>query len=195
MSKEKKIKIKPDANELDKKVIEDTAKATAKEVISELKKQGLIKDNKQTAFQKTETLLYNYNNFMATIEDKYTQIRMIMDEGLSRRSNSVSSFSKQPSYDFKNDSEKAEDKIEMLQQSIKNTQGYIDIIDAAIIKIKDDQYYEIITMKYFENKTREEIAEYFEKDASTISRNKNRLVKTLSIKLFSDDVLQELFVS
>lgn len=184
-----------ESNCFDKKVIEDAARATAREVVLQLKKQGLIKDSKQTAFQKTETLLYNYNNFKISVEDKYAQIRLIIDEGLSRKSNSISSFSNQPNYEYKNDSEKAEDKIEMLQQSIINTQGYIDIIDSAIAKIKTDPYYEIITMKYLEDKTREEIAEYFEKDVTTISRNKNRLIKSLSITLFSDDVLQELFVS
>jgi len=48
-------------------------------------------------------------------------------------------------------------------------------------------------MKYFESKTREEIAEELEVDVSTITRNKNRLINTLKITLFSDEVIYELF--
>ncbi len=40
------------------KYIDEAVKKTA----SEFKRQGLLKDNRQTPFQKTETLLYNYNN-------------------------------------------------------------------------------------------------------------------------------------
>lgn len=48
-------------------------------------------------------------------------------------------------------------------------------------------------MKYFEGKTREEIAEHFDVDVSTISRNKNRLINLLQIRLFSDEVIYQIF--
>ena len=57
----------------------------------------------------------------------------------------------------------------------------------------EDEYYEIIRLKYFEKKKGEEIAEYFDVETSTISRNKNRLINVLKIYLFSDDVVNELF--
>jgi len=41
--------------------------------------------------------------------------------------------------------------------------------------------------------SREEIAEELEVDVSTITRNKNRLINTLKISLFSDEVIYELF--
>ena len=40
--------------------------------VSELKRQNLIVEGKQSPFQKTETLLFNYNNFKAVIKDKET---------------------------------------------------------------------------------------------------------------------------
>ena len=38
--------------------------------ILELKRQNLIVEGKQSPFQKTETLLFNVNNFKAVIKDK-----------------------------------------------------------------------------------------------------------------------------
>ena len=174
-------------------VIETTAKITAKEVVSELRKQGLLKNNRQSPFQKTETLLYNYNNFHEAIKDKYLQIETIQTEGIPKKSSSISSFSSQPIYEFKSDADKAEEKIECLEQSIQTTKNFIKVIDAAVIALKGDPYFEIIRLKYFEGQTREEIAEHFEVDVSTISRNKNRLINILQIRLFSDEVIYQIF--
>lgn len=177
----------------DKKIIETTAQATAREVVSELKRQGLLKDNRHSPFQKTETLLYNYINFKAAINDKYEQIESIRCEGLPQKSKSITSFPGNASYEIKSESEKAEEKIESIEGSIQTTRNFIKVIDAAIDMLKNDSYFDVIKMKYFEGKTREQIAEYFEVDVSTISRNKNRLVNMLQIRLFSDEVIYQIF--
>lgn len=160
---------------------------------SELRRQGLLKDNKRTPFQKTEILLYNYNNFKAAIQDKYEQIEAIKKVGLPKRSTSITTFSSSPTYEIKTDSDKAEEKIEAIEQSIQVTKNFISVIDAALDMLKDDHYFDIIRMKYFEGKTREEIAEHFDVDVSTISRNKNRLINLLQIRLFSDEVIYQIF--
>lgn len=67
-------------------------------------------------------------------------------------------------------------------------------IDDALKEIEDDIYYEIIPLTYFKNETRENIAERFNTTERTISRNKGRLVNQLKVKLFSDDVIYELFL-
>jgi len=174
--------------------ISKTSEETAKAIVSELKRQSLLKDNKQNPFQKTERLLYNYNNFKEAIDDKRKQIKTILEIGLSKKSKSITSWSgnggliNTPSED-----EKVEDKIESIESSIVVTKKFITIIDAALDKIRDDPYFEIIQMKYFDGKTREEIADDFEVDVSTITRNKNRLINALKITLFSDEVIYELF--
>ena len=137
-------------------MIEKYIDETIQRYTSELRRQGLLKDNKRTPFQKTEVLLYNYNNFKAAIQDKYEQ-------------------------------------IEAIEQSIQVTKNFISVIDAALDILKDDHYFDIIRMKYFEGKTREEIAEHFDVDVSTISRNKNRLINLLQIRLFSDEVIYQIF--
>lgn len=163
------------------------------ELLIELKKKGFAKHNKQTAFQKTEQLLYNYMNFKQVIADKQKAIEQIKQEGIQKRSKSIVNFTGNYQLDTRNDFEKAEEQIEALENSIMITKRYIEIIDAALDMLKDDHYFDIIRMKYFEGKTREEIAEHFDVDVSTISRNKNRLINLLQIRLFSDEVIYQIF--
>ena len=164
-----------------------------RELLIELKKKGFAKHNQQTAFQKTEQLLYNYMNFKQVIADKQKAIEQIKQEGIQKRSKSIVNFTGNYQLDTRNDFEKAEEQIEALENSIMITKRYIEIIDAALSKLEDDNYYDLIRLRYFEGKTREEIAEYFNVDVATVSRNKNRLINILKIHLFSDEVICEIF--
>ena len=67
-------------------------------------------------------------------------------------------------------------------------------IEDALKEIENDIYYDVIPMFYFHNETREYIAERFGCTETTISRNKTRLLNQLKLKLFSDDVIFELFL-
>lgn len=184
-----KAKVIPD----ERKYIEETARITAERVVLEFQKKGLLKDNKQSAFQKTEILLYNYNNFKEAIKDKQEQIKNIKKMGVNKKSKSITTYSSGNYFDNKSEEEKSEDKIQDLENSIKITKNLISVIDKSLEKLHDDEYFKIINLKYFENKKYEEIAELLEVDVSTVSRNKNRLINMLKIYLFSDDVINELF--
>lgn len=52
-------------------------------------------------------------------------------------------------------------------------------ITAALRQLSDDPYTDIIYLQYRDNKTIEAIAEYYDKDISTIKRNKKRLIKII----------------
>lgn len=123
-----------------KQIINDTVNMT----VLKLKMAGLLNDGRKTAYQKTEELLKNYNQF--------------------------------------------------LQSDQPYTKKLVSKINEALYEIKDDIYYEIIPLCYFEGETRENIAEYFNTTVTTISRNKNRLVNKMKVILFSDDVIYELFL-
>ena len=122
------------------KIITDTVNMT----VLKLKMAGLMKDDRKSAYQKTEELLKNYNIFLK---------------------------SDQPF-----------------------TQKLIEKLNESLCSIEDDSYYEIIPMIFFEHRSREEAAEYYDTTVTTISRNKNRLVNRLKKLLFSDDVIFELFL-
>jgi DNA-directed RNA polymerase specialized sigma subunit len=123
-------------------IIQETINCT----IAKLKMSGLMKDNRQTAFQKTEQILKNYNE----LKKAYSE------DGTAKK--------------------------------------FVDIVDNALNEILDDAYYDIIPMIYFENQTREMVAEYFDTTVTTISRNKRRLINRLKYLIFADDVIYELFL-
>lgn len=177
-------------------VIETVAKQTAKQTVFELRKQGMMNDEKQTPFQKTESLLYNYNSFLAAIEDKQEQINEIEWQGLRKRSNSVipSPGRGTKSIDERSNQDKIDERIAEIQASIATTKRFIGVINAALDKLrKSEIYYELIPMKYFQGKSNNEIAEYFQCDIRTIYRQKKRIVTKLQIRLFSDDTINQLY--
>lgn len=83
--------------------------------------------------------------------------------------------------------------IENNPENSLKTQQFIKLIDDSLISIEQDPYFSIIEMKYFENKTRDEIAAFFDVEPKTITRNKKRLVNKIKVMLFSDDTISELF--
>ena len=175
-------------------LINHTVQKAVNEAVLELKRQNLIVDGRQTPFQKTETLLFNYNNFVAAVKDSEDQIKEIKAMGLAKKSKSITSFAGDTGYvEVKSDLEKAEEKIEMIEFRIQTTKNFIKVIDDAICSLEDDPYYELIEMRYFNGCSRDEIAEYFNCDVKTVTRNKNRLINLLQIRLFSDEVIQHIF--
>lgn len=175
-------------------LIDSTVKRTASETVAELKRNNLLSKGRQTPFQKTETLLFNYNNFKAAVSDKERQIEELKNYGLRKKSSSVTSFTGGDGLiEVKSEMEKLEEKIELLESSIQTTKNFIKIIDDAVLMLSDDPYFDLIRLRYFDGKTREEIAEYYDCDSSTISRNKNRLINKLQIRLFSDEVIMQIF--
>lgn len=84
--------------------------------------------------------------------------------------------------------------IENDPENTLKTKKLVRIIDRALKSIETDQYYSIIEMYYFEHKTREQIAEFYDVDEKTVSRNKRRLLNEIRIILFSDTTIEELFL-
>lgn len=153
----------------------------------------MLKPTRDSAFMKTEKLLWNYNQFKKVIEKKQQEIDIIKAIGLSDRSKSIVIMSHNRTLDQRTPGEKAEDRVEEIQDSMVHLQGYIKAIDAALETISHDEYFELIELYYFEGKTREDVADYFEVDVATVSRHKKKLIDTMKIHLFPDDSIMELF--
>ncbi len=65
-------------------------------------------------------------------------------------------------------------------------------VDVALEQIRDDPFYAIIPLYYFEKETREIIAEYFNVSEKTVTRNRKRLIRQMAVILFSDDVIMDI---
>lgn len=166
---------------------------TQAEMMKQLKKHKLIKPIENSPYQRTEKLLYNYNQFKKAIQNKQELIAEIESEGLARRSKDLVIMSGNHNMDTSTDAERAEAKIEVIKASINKIKGFIKLIDNALGKIRTDNYFDIIRMKYFEGFTHEDISYELGCDVSTVNRNKTRLINILKIYLFLDDSIVEFF--
>lgn len=184
------------AKTINKKEAEQLINDTVAKTVEELLKQKLIKKKDMNTYQKTEQLLYHYNDFKDAVKDKQEMIEQIKQVGLSKTSCSIIPMPQDTGFKYiPSEQEKIDKEIATLESSIAVTKNYIKIIDNALKTIADDPYSEIIRMCYFEGMKHSEAARQWAipVDESTIGRNKNRLVNKLSIYLFSDDVIKELY--
>ena len=79
-----------------------------------------------------------------------------------------------------------------VQASVEGTVQAVALIDKCMAAIKDDPYYKILEMRYIEGRTQEDIADVFNCSQVTVSKNKSRLIKELSIRLFPNQVISEM---
>ena len=181
---------------LTKKETEQLINATVAKTVEELMKQKLVKKKDMNTYQKTEQLLYNYNDFKKVIKDKQEMIEQIKQVGLSKTSCSFIPMPQDLGFKYiPSEQEKIDSEIAALEASIAVTKNYIKIIDNALKTIQNDPYYSVIEECYFKGNKHSTVANEWHTvvDETTIGRNKNRLVKKLAIYLFSDDVIKELY--
>ena len=80
-------------------------------------------------------------------------------------------------------------KIRLIEQKIERDEAEIKDMDAALSQIKNDSYYRLIEMRFFQKMNRDEIAEKFPCDSRTVSRQLGRLLDTVNISLYGADAL------
>lgn len=164
-------------------------KEIIKLLLQELEVIGMLK-KKNDIFKNTEAILYSYSTIKETIVQRKTQIKELKKYGLPKKSSSAKIYSSNKIYIEENDL--LDTTIKNIEKSIIKTKVILDYINSILLKFNKDPYYEIIKLKYFDNKTIEEIAEIMEKDISTITRNKNRLINTLKMYLLPNEILTDI---
>jgi uncharacterized protein YktA (UPF0223 family) len=174
---------------------------TVKETILALKSENFFNDTKKTpvtsksAYAKTETLLYNYNGFKRIVQDKMQEIADLRKYGVPQKSSMSGGERVQSSRNVQGivlQEESVEQAVRSVEASVQGTVAAINLIDKCMATLKRDPYYDVLEMRYFEGRTLEDIGVYFGCDHTTISRNKNRLVKELAMRIFPDDAISEM---
>jgi DNA-directed RNA polymerase specialized sigma subunit len=182
--------------QIDQSTLETITQLVVKTTIKTLEDKGLIKSDKKerSAYQKTEQLLYNYNGFKRVVEDKLKEIEEIKQYGVPTKSKSITQFGGASGtvQGIVLDEESVESAVRTRLASVQDTVHVISNIDKCMQKISTDQYFDILEMRYFEDRTLEDIAVYYGCGVATISRNKNRLVKELALLLFPNEVVNEI---
>ena len=177
------------------------AEIVATAVVEALEKRGLVgkadnsveKKTEKTAFQKTESLLFNYMGFKRIVREKELEIEEIRAYGVPRSCavhEFVSGGSVQKGIVLEEESVEAA--VATVQRSVQGTVQAIALIDKCMAALKNDPYYEVLEMRYFEGRTLEDIAVTMKCTSMTISRNRTRLVKELSLRLFPDQAVSEM---
>ncbi|NOW92352.1 hypothetical protein BCD91_004375 [Clostridium beijerinckii] len=172
------------------KTIEKTAMETAKAIVAELRVQNMIK-KELSYYKKVELLLYNYENLKDAIKQKDEEIRHIERYGLPQASGSI------VVYQTSGGGISPEDRYLQLIDRYKvekiETQRDLIRIENALDKIREDRYFDIIQLKYLnlqkdKLETDEKIAERLDKDQSTVTRNRKRLMNKLITILFPESI-------
>lgn len=154
---------------------------------------------KDINYSKTETVLWNYNRMKKSVQYLQEKLDKLISEKEKLAKSIIKSkrvVLKEENQNYYYTDETLENSINELKQLIIKTKAEISFIDKCISELRDDEYYEIISMWYFKGKkegyTREKIAEYYDCDVDTVTRNRKRLVNKLKFLLFAKDSLHNL---
>jgi len=139
-------------------------------------------------FRETEILLYNYPALKLKVAEDEEFLYNPEAEAKPRgnRSKDIVMFSTRNTAGHGLDLDQY---TKSVKSSMMRTRQAVLRIDRVLETIRDDKYFGIIPMRYWDGITFEDIALNFECDESTVRRNKSRLVNKLKIVLFGIDAL------
>ena len=164
----------------------------ADKIIERMKNEKEIKAEKQlTPFQKTEKLLSELALLKGAIDSKNMLIEDLKKEGISIQKKKTE-VNVQASKVYLSELEKVENKIEKLEEEIARIENVVNMVERALDTIKNNKYYDIIAMKYFDELTFEHISEKLNISVITAKRYKNKMIRQLQLVIFSDDVIKNI---
>lgn len=180
--------------QMNKTEMQEFAELVASAVVKALGTTKPVEQSKpeKTAYQKTEQLLYNYNGFKRIVAERMQEIEDIRKYGVPQ-SCAVKEYVNKGNTvrGLVLEEESVESAVRSVERSVEGTVQVISLIDKCMNALKSDPYYSILEMRYFEGRTQEDIAVTLGCNQATVARNKSRLVKELSMRLFPDQVAQE----
>jgi DNA-directed RNA polymerase specialized sigma24 family protein len=139
------------------------------------------------AFKATEKRLYAYSIIKLKILDLKDRVTEIQAHGVQTKSKSIIKYSKTG---IRLSSEEIADALIMdIAAEIAGNEAEIETVDKALATIADDPYAEVIRLKYFEGKNKDDISALLHCDKTTVWRNASRLVSRLSVFLYGVSAL------
>lgn len=147
----------------------------------------------RSAYQKSEALLYSYRNFQKLIKERLLEIEELKKYGVPR-SSAVKEYVQRGNIPqgIITEEESVDSAVATVQRSMERTVEAVQLIDKAMESLKNDPYYKILEWIYFEGRTQEDVAAELNCSQGTISNNRKRLVKELSLRLFPNQAINEM---
>lgn len=188
--------------QIDKQTMVEFAEIVAQSVVKALNCQNHQNSNigkqqpkaEKSAYAKTETLLYNYIGFQKIVEERKLEIEEIRKYGVPQTCGAGGERVQNGNlpHGIVLPEESVESAVCRIECSVEGTVQAIALIDKCMAALKNDPYYRVLELRYFEGRTQEDIATLFGCSQVTISNNKNRLVRELSMRLFPNQSIQEM---
>ena len=192
--------------QIDKQSMIELADIVARAVVTELEKKGLVggvsgvggaekpKMAEKSAYAKTEALLYNYKGFKRIIQERVQEIENLRKYGVPQSCGAVTERVQggPVQQGIVLPEESVENAVRTVQASVQGTVQAVALIEKCMASLRSDQYYKVLEMRYFEGRTQEDIAQFFNCSQVTISKNKNRLIRELAMRIFPNQVIDEM---
>lgn len=179
-----KSTISPEVVKIIRKSVDEAVKKAAEAIVRANKE---FDANQRNYFKETERLLYS----LPALRLKVAQDEEDLKNGLVKfreRSRDVIKPS-QGGYGPSDPEAKEERYIANRMEGMERTKREIQRIERALETIQDDEYYDIIPLKYWDLMQPAQIAEALHCDERTYYRHKNRLINKLKIILFGAEAL------
>lgn len=186
---------------LDKESMVELAELITTSLVNVLESKGVIgnapskpKVAEKSAYAKTEALLYNYAGFKKLVDERMAEIEDIKLHGVPQRCGNVGERvqSSRNVQGIVLPEESVEMACARIMASVQGVVDAIALIDNGMKSLRFDPYYAVLKMRYIEGRTQEDIALEFKCTQQTISNNKNRLVRELSMRLFPNQTVDEM---
>lgn len=182
--------------QIDNQTMLEFADIVAQAVVKALdgKKVSANPKTEKTAYQKCEQLLYNYSGFKRIVAECKQEIEEIRKHGVPKKCGGVTEYVQKGGmpHGLVLEEESVENAVRTVEARVQGTVDAIALIDKCMAALKNDPYYRVLEMRYFEGRTQEDIAFEFGCSQVTISNNKNRLVRELSMRLFPTQAIEEM---
>lgn len=137
----------------------------------------------------TAKRLYGYPLLKKNIERYQKDIEDIRKENMGKSKSIVEFYAHSGGGEKPDIEDLRAAKIRIIEMKIARDQQEIKEIEVALASIKDDEYYPIIEMKFFQQKSHEEIAEAIPCGVATVSRQLGRLLDIINITLYGADAI------
>lgn len=149
-----------------------------------------ISKSKKYYRQKVEKYLYSYETLKINIQLKKEDILNLEREQLE----TCPAVHIVNTKEYRHSRLTVEDKRRFLADNIRVSIYHDEIllnrIERALNSIKDERYYKIIQLRYFNNMNMREIAEEIPCDIKTAYSNKDKLINKLMIIFFGAEILE-----
>lgn len=179
--------------QIEKQDLENLIKETVKATILELGVGKFQQKDERSAYQRTELLLWNYKSFKRVVEDKQSEIDEIRRYGVPHKGSAVHTYCGDGTvHGLCTVDETVESTVHSIQYNIDYILEVINMIDKAMLSMKNDPYYPILELRYFNGMSQDDIAKALNCTQQNVSKHKNRLVRELSLRLFPNDVAKEM---